>query len=66
MDEHLGEVQEEDEVGDRERETSKAARFQGESKESGSKIDRDQEHQEDLMDKEEDLQHRSASETNLR
>ncbi|KAM4736198.1 regulating synaptic membrane exocytosis protein 2 isoform 7-T7 [Anableps anableps] len=65
VEEQLGEVQEEDEAGDRGRETSKAERFQGNSKESGINIDRDQEHQEDLMNKEEDLHHRSVSETNL-
>lgn len=63
MDEQLGEVQEEDEAGDRGREERVR---QGERKESGSKIDRDQELLEDLMDKEEDLHQRSASDTNLR
>ncbi|XP_017164972.1 regulating synaptic membrane exocytosis protein 2 isoform X25 [Poecilia reticulata] len=66
VDEQLGEVQEEDEAADRGREAGKTERRQGESTESGSKIDRDQELQEDLMDKEEDLHQRSASDTNLR
>ncbi|MEQ2290871.1 hypothetical protein AMECASPLE_007424 [Ameca splendens] len=66
VDEQLGEVQEEDEAGHRGRETSKEEREQGEIKESGSKIERDQEHQEDVMAKEEDLHKRSVSETNLR
>ncbi|XP_038131038.1 regulating synaptic membrane exocytosis protein 2 isoform X3 [Cyprinodon tularosa] len=66
VDNQLGEVQEEDEAGDRGRESCKEERMQGGSKESGRKIERDMEQQEDLMDKEEELHQRSASETNLR
>ena len=65
-DEQLGEVREEEEVGERRRWASKDGRLQGGSKESGGKVDRDEEDEEVLVEKEEDLHQRSISETNLR
>lgn len=60
-DEQLGEVREEEEAGERGRGVRKE-----ESKGSDSEGDRDQEKLGDLMEKEEDLHHRSISETDLR
>ncbi|XP_044063154.1 regulating synaptic membrane exocytosis protein 2 isoform X6 [Siniperca chuatsi] len=68
-DEQLGEVLEEDEVGggrgEEGRRASKAGRSHGGRKGSGGKVDTDKEHQEDLVEKEEDLHQRSISETDL-
>ncbi|XP_032373697.1 regulating synaptic membrane exocytosis protein 2 isoform X9 [Etheostoma spectabile] len=47
------------------RRTSKEGRSQEGRKGSGGKVDRDKEHQEDLVEKEEDLHQRSISETDL-
>lgn len=67
VDEQLGEVQEEEEAGG---ERGKVAiiegRLQGGNNELEGKVDRDKEHQEDLVEQEEDLHQRSISETNLR
>ena len=65
-DEQLGEVREEEELGESGRGASKEVRLQEESKELVGKAYRDKEHQEDLVEKEEDLHQRSNSETNLR
>lgn len=66
-DEQLGEVQEEEEGrGERGKVARIEGRLQGENTESGQKVDRDLEHQEDLVEEEEDLHQRSISETNLR
>lgn len=69
-DEQLGEVREEEEAGGGGREggrrASKEGRLQGGRKEAGGKVDTDKEHQEDLVEKEEDLHQRSISETDLR
>ncbi|KAM6995373.1 regulating synaptic membrane exocytosis protein 2 isoform 10-T10 [Tautogolabrus adspersus] len=69
-DEQLGEVLEEEEAGGGGREDGKRAskerRSQGERKGLGGKVDTDKEHQEDLAEKEDDLQQRSISETDLR
>lgn len=63
-DEQLGEVLEEEEAGggggEEGRRASKEGRLQG------GRVDTDKEHQEDLMEKEEDLHQRSISETDLR
>lgn len=59
-DEHLGEVLEEDEG---ERRAGKEGRSQGEG--SVGRVD-SEEHQEDLVESEEDLHQRSVSETDLR
>ncbi|KAG7475505.1 regulating synaptic membrane exocytosis protein 2 isoform X10 [Solea senegalensis] len=72
-DEHLGEVQEEVEVGEGGRgegggggRDSKECRMQGGRKEAGGEVDTDKEHEEDLVEKEEDFHQRSISETDLR
>lgn len=69
-DEHLGEVLEEEEAGggggEEGRRVSKEGRSQGGRKGSGGRVDTDKEHQEDLVEKEEDLHQRSISETDLR
>ncbi|XP_051262214.1 regulating synaptic membrane exocytosis protein 2 isoform X6 [Dicentrarchus labrax] len=69
-DEQLGEVLEEEEAGggggEKGRRASKEGRSQGGRKGSGGKVDTDKEHQEDLVEKEEDLHQRSISETDLR
>lgn len=68
-DEHLGEVLEEEEAsgGDREgeRRIGKEGRSQGEREGSVGRVD-SEEHQEDLVENEEDLHQRSVSETDLR
>ncbi|XP_041797624.1 regulating synaptic membrane exocytosis protein 2 isoform X1 [Chelmon rostratus] len=68
-DEHLGEVLEEEEAGggggEEGRRVSKEGRSQGGRKGSGGRVDTDKEHQEDLVEKEEDLHQRSISETDL-
>ncbi|XP_008277399.1 regulating synaptic membrane exocytosis protein 2 isoform X4 [Stegastes partitus] len=64
-DEQLGEVREEDEGGERGRGAAKEGSREG-RKGSGGKVDTDKEHQEDLVEKEEDLHQRSISETDLR
>lgn len=71
-DKQLGEVLEEEEagggggVGEEGRRASKAGRSHGGRNGSGGKVDTDKEHQEDLVEKEEDLRQRSISETDLR
>ncbi|XP_037836178.1 regulating synaptic membrane exocytosis protein 2 isoform X4 [Kryptolebias marmoratus] len=66
-DEQLGEVQEEEEGGGERRKVDIIeGRLQEGNKESGGNVDRDKEHQEDLVEEEEDLHQRSISETNLR
>lgn len=71
-DEQLGEVLEEEEAGggvaggEEGRRASIEARSQGGRKGSGGRVDTDKEHQEDLVEKEEDLHQRSISETDLR
>lgn len=65
----LGEVHEEEEVGkggEGERKATKVGRSQRGCKGSGAKIDTDIEHQQDMVEKEEDLYQRSISETDLR
>ncbi|XP_024861048.1 regulating synaptic membrane exocytosis protein 2 isoform X15 [Kryptolebias marmoratus] len=65
-DEQLGEVQEEEEGGGERRKVDIIeGRLQEGNKESGGNVDRDKEHQEDLVEEEEDLHQRSISETNL-
>nr|XP_054596521.1 regulating synaptic membrane exocytosis protein 2 isoform X20 [Nothobranchius furzeri] len=64
-DEQLGEVQEEEEMGERRRESRKEGGLQGGNKESRGQVDRVEQHQEDLVEEEEDLHQRSISETNL-
>ncbi|XP_013872553.1 regulating synaptic membrane exocytosis protein 2 [Austrofundulus limnaeus] len=66
-DEQLGEVQEEEEVGGERGKVARIeGRLQGGNTELGEKVDRGKEHQEDLVEEEEDLHQRSISETNLR
>lgn len=69
-DEHLGGVLEEEEVGggggEEERRASKEGRLQGERMGSMGRVDTDKEHQEDLVENEDDLHQRSISETDLR
>lgn len=69
-DEQLGEVHEEQEVGREEgeggRQATKVGRSQMGCKGSGGKVDTDTEHQQDMVEKEEDLYQRSISETDLR
>lgn len=69
-DEHLGEVVEEEEAGggggEEGRRVSKEGRLQGERKGSMERVDTDKEHQEDLVETEDDLHQRSISETDLR
>lgn len=66
-DEQLGEVQEEEEGGGERRKVAiMEERLQGGNKDLEGKVDRDKEHQEDLVEEEEDLHQRSISETNLR
>lgn len=69
-DEQLGEVQEEEEAvgggGEDRRRASKEGRLQEGRKGSGGRVDTDKEHQEDLVENEEDLHQRSISETDLR
>lgn len=72
-DEQLGEVLEEEEAGGggggrggEGRRTSKGGRSQGGREGSGGKVDTDKEHQEDLVENEDDLHQRSISETDLR
>lgn len=69
-DEQLGEVREEEEAvgggGEDRRRASKEGRLQGGRKGSGERVDTDKEHQEDLVENEEDLHQRSISETDLR
>lgn len=69
-DEHLGEVLEEEEAGggggEEGRRVSQERRLQGEREGSVGRVDTDKEHQEDLVEKEEDLHQRSISETDLR
>ncbi|KAM7420232.1 hypothetical protein PAMA_014772 [Pampus argenteus] len=70
-DEQLGEVLEEEEAGGgvgggEGRRASKEARSQGGRKGSVGKVDTDKEHQEDLVENEDDLHQRSISETDLR
>lgn len=70
-DEHLGEVLEEEEAGgggggEEGRRVGKEGGSQGGREESGGRVDTDKEHQEDLVEKEEDLHQRSISETDLR
>ncbi|XP_078028095.1 regulating synaptic membrane exocytosis protein 2 isoform X4 [Epinephelus lanceolatus] len=69
-DEQLGEVLEEEEAGGgggvEGRGASKEGRSQGGRRGSGGKVDTDKEHQEDLVENEEDLHQRSISETDLR
>ncbi|XP_047455472.1 regulating synaptic membrane exocytosis protein 2 isoform X11 [Mugil cephalus] len=62
--EQLGEVQEEEEAGEKEKGASNGGKLQGGRKSSGGKVEK--EHEEDLMEKEEDLHQRSISETDLR
>lgn len=63
----LGQVQEEEEGGgDRGKVSRIEGRLHGGNTESGEKVDRDKEHQEDLVEEEKDLHQRSISETNLR
>nr|XP_046255755.1 regulating synaptic membrane exocytosis protein 2 isoform X5 [Scatophagus argus] len=68
-DEHLGEVLEEEEAGggggEEGRRESKEGRLQGGRKGSLGEVDTDKEHQEDLVEQEEDLHQRSVSETDL-
>lgn len=70
-DEQLGEVLEEEEAGGgaggaEGKRASKEGRSQEGRQGSGGKVDSDKEHQEDLVEKEEDLHQRSISETDLR
>uniref|UniRef100_A0A671VV91 Regulating synaptic membrane exocytosis 2 n=1 Tax=Sparus aurata TaxID=8175 RepID=A0A671VV91_SPAAU len=69
-DEQLGEVREEEEAvgggGEDRRRASKEGRLQEGRKGSGGRVDTDKEHQEDLVENEEDLHQRSISETDLR
>ncbi|XP_039663076.1 regulating synaptic membrane exocytosis protein 2 isoform X18 [Perca fluviatilis] len=70
-DEQLGEVLEAEGTGGggragEGRRASKEGRSQEGRKGSGGKVDTDKEHQEDLVEKEEDLHQRSISETDLR
>ncbi len=69
-DEHLGEVLEEEEAGggggEEGRRACKEGESQGGRKELEGRVDSDKEHQEDLVEKEEDLLQRSISETDLR
>lgn len=65
-DEQLGEVREEEEAGEKGRGASKEGRVQRGGKEWEGKVDAGEEHQKDLMEKEEDLHQRSISETDLR
>ncbi|XP_068179261.1 regulating synaptic membrane exocytosis protein 2 [Antennarius striatus] len=68
-DEHLGEVLEEEAgVGDGEegRRAGEDVRLQGEGEESGEGVETEKDHQENLLEKEEDLRQRSISETDLR
>ncbi|XP_076745988.1 regulating synaptic membrane exocytosis protein 2 isoform X12 [Maylandia zebra] len=64
-DEQLGEVREEEEAGEKGRGASKEGRVQRGGKEWEGKVDAGEEHQKDLMEKEEDLHQRSISETDL-
>ncbi|CAI5662837.1 unnamed protein product [Oreochromis niloticus] len=64
-DEQLGEVREEEEAGEKGRGASKEGRVQREGKRSEGKVDAGEEHQKDLVEKEEDLHQRSVSETDL-
>lgn len=68
--EHLGEVVEEEDAGggggEEGRKAGKEGRAQGEGKGSVERVDTDKEHQEELVEKEEDLHQRSISETDLR
>ncbi|XP_054869375.1 regulating synaptic membrane exocytosis protein 2 isoform X27 [Amphiprion ocellaris] len=63
-DDQLGEVREE-EGGERRRAAGKEGLQEG-RKETGGKVDTDKEHEEDLVEKEEDSHQRSVSETDLR
>lgn len=65
-DEQLGEVREEEEAGEKGRRASKEGRAQRERNGSEGRVDTDKEHQEDLVEKEEDLHQRSISDTDLR
>uniref|UniRef100_A0A3Q2VR69 Regulating synaptic membrane exocytosis 2 n=1 Tax=Haplochromis burtoni TaxID=8153 RepID=A0A3Q2VR69_HAPBU len=65
-DEQLGEVREEEEAGEKGRGASKEGRVQRGGKEWEGKVDAGEEHQKDLVEKEEDLHQRSISETDLR
>lgn len=69
-DEQLGEVQEEEEVerggGEGGIKATKVGRSQMGHKGSGGKVETDKEHQQDMVEKEEDLYQRSISETDLR
>lgn len=68
-DEQLGEVLEEEAGGGGRKEgrrTSKEGSSQGGRKGPGGNVDTDKEHQEELVEKEEDLHQRSISETDLR
>lgn len=57
-------MREEEEAGERGRGASNGGKSQGGRKSSGGKVEK--EHEEDLMEKEEDLHQRSISETDLR
>lgn len=70
-DEDLVEVLEEEEEAagggrEKDRRASREGQLQGESKGSVGRVDTDKEHQDDLVENEEDLQQRSISETDLR
>ncbi|XP_029927863.1 regulating synaptic membrane exocytosis protein 2 isoform X1 [Myripristis murdjan] len=70
-DEQLGEVLEEEETGggvggEDGRRANKDGGLQEGRKGSGGRVDREEEHQEDLVENEEDLHQRSISETDLR
>ncbi|XP_063341185.1 regulating synaptic membrane exocytosis protein 2 isoform X12 [Pelmatolapia mariae] len=65
-DEQLGEVREEEEAGEKGRGASKEGRVQRGGKGWEGKVDAGEEHQKDLVEKEEDLHQRSISETDLR
>lgn len=70
-DEQLGEVLEEEEAGgggggEDGRRANKDGGSQEGRKGSGGRVDREEEHQEDLVENEEDLHQRSISETDLR
>lgn len=67
-DEHLVEVLEEEETGKRGEGTrvNKERIVQGERKGSRDKVDKDKQHHEEMLMKEDDLHQRSISETDLR
>lgn len=69
-DEHLVEELEEEEAAggrsEKDRRDIREGQLQGESKGSLGRVDTDKEHQDDLVENEEDLQQRSVSETDLR